>query len=504
MNSKLKTASWVTAGIFVGAMATVQLQAIARDNISPLPLEQIQEFAAVYGIIKTAYVEPTKDNKLVQDAIAGMVAGLDPHSQYLNAEDFKELRESTSGKFVGVGIEITQEDGLVKIVSPIEGSPAYRAGLQTGDLITRIDDTEVQGLSLQQAVQRMRGEPNTRVILRIFRKSENKSFTVNITREEIHTQSVKAHMAAPGYGWIRISQFQENTVETFVSKLNDLYRENPDMKGLVLDLRNDPGGLLDAAIAISTAFLPADAVVVSTDGQLADSKFVFKASPQYYLRFGANDPLKTLSPKVKTVPLVVLVNEGSASASEIVAGALQDHKRAIIMGARTFGKGSVQTIRPLSADTAIKLTTALYYTPSKRSIQATGIQPDILLAENADGSSPLSALYLREADLDRHLVVNKEDKNSTTQRLSQRDEAIKQLEEKKKDDKLPPPTQLGSKDDFRLQQALNYLQGKPVVIAKAQAEKDQAKDNENKEGAQASTVEDKADSTQDKPQPIDN
>lgn len=487
INPKLKIAGWITVGAFAGAMATVQLQAVARSG-STLPLEQIQEFAAVYGIIKTAYVENTNDTKLIENAISGMVDGLDPHSQYLNAEDFRELRESTSGKFVGVGIEIMLEDGLVKIVSPIEGSPAHRAGLQSGDLITRIDDTEVRGLSLQQAVQRMRGEPKTDVQLKILRKSDNKSFDVTITREEIQTHSVKAKMVEPDYGWIRISQFQDNTVESFAKKLNELYKENPNMKGLVLDLRNDPGGLLDAAIAVSAAFLPPDAVVVSTDGQLAESKFVFKASPKYYVLFGGKDPLKNLNPKVKDVPLVVLVNEGSASASEIVAGALQDHKRATIMGAQTFGKGSVQTIRPLTENSAIKLTTALYYTPSKRSIQAKGIEPDILLAENADGSSPLSALYLREADLTRHLVVNQEDKKDAEQRRADREAAIKRLEKDAKDEnKLQPPPELGSKDDFRLQQALNYLQGKPVVVAKAQEEKD----NAEKEKAQTDEAEDK-------------
>ena len=497
--SKFKIAGWLSVGAIVGAMATVQIQAVARNN-TPLPLDQIQEFAAVYGIIKAAYVETTDDTKLIENAISGMVDGLDPHSQYLNEEDFKELRESTSGKFVGVGIEIMLEDGLVKIVSPIEGSPAHRAGLQSGDLITRIDDTEVRGLSLQQAVQRMRGKPHTKVELRILRKSDNRSFNVTITREEIQTHSVKARMVEPDYGWIRISQFQDNTVESFVEKLNTLYKENPNMKGLVLDLRNDPGGLLDAAIAISAAFLPPEAVVVSTDGQLTESRFVFKASPRYYASFGTRDPLKKLNPKTKTIPLVVLVNEGSASASEIVAGALQDHKRATIMGAQTFGKGSVQTIRPLTDKTAVKLTTALYYTPSKRSIQAKGIEPDILLAENADGSSPLAALYIREADLKRHIVVNQEDDQSTAQRRTEREKALKKLEEdaKKDENSLPRPPELGSKDDFRLEQALNYLKGKPVIIAKAQEDKNKtdAEKTENGEDSKETKTENEASKTE--------
>lgn len=469
MSSKFKIAGWMLAGVCTGVLATTQLQAIARGAVSPLPLEQIQEFAAVFGIIKTAYVEPTDERKLMQDAIAGMVAGLDPHSQYLSEEDYKEFRESTSGKFVGVGIEITQEDGLVKIVSPIEDSPAYRAGILSGDLITRIDDTEVRGLTLQQAVQRMRGEPNTKVVLTIFRKSEDRTFTVPIIREEIHTQSVKARMIEPGYAWIRISQFQENTVSAFANKLNELYRQDPNLKGLVLDLRNDPGGLLDAAIAVSAAFLPPNSVVVSTKGQLPESQFTFRADPKYYVRFGQADPLKSLPAAFRTVPMVVLVNEGSASASEIVAGALQDHNRATIMGATTFGKGSVQTIRPLTENTGLKLTTALYYTPSDKSIQGTGIVPKIALAENEDGSSPFAALYTREADLQRHLVVNEEDAQAAAKRRAAREEAIKALQNNKDDNAsaLPRPPEFGSADDFRLRQALNFLQGKPVIVAEA-------------------------------------
>ena len=257
------------------------------------------------------------------------------------------------------------EDGLVKVVSPIEGSPAFRAGLKSGDLITRIDDTPVKGLTVDQAVKRMRGEPNTKVMLTVFRKAESRSFPVTIMREEIRMQSVRAKMVEPGYAWLRVSQFQDRTVDDFARKLEELYKQDPNLKGLVLDLRNDPGGLLDGAVAISAAFLPADVVVVTTNGQIADSKATFKAAPEFYARRGGADPLRRLPAALKKVPLVVLVNEGSASASEIVAGALQDHKRATIMGAQTFGKGSVQTVRPLSADTALKITTARYYTPQR-------------------------------------------------------------------------------------------------------------------------------------------
>ncbi|MFM7972020.1 MAG: S41 family peptidase, partial [Betaproteobacteria bacterium] len=384
MSSKFKVAGLVAIGALAGALTTLQFSAYARSAFSPLPLEELQQLAAVFGIVKSDYVEAVDEKKLITDAISGMVSGLDPHSQYFDKKSFKEFREGTSGRFVGVGIEIGMEDGVVKVVSPIEGSPAFRAGLKSGDLITRIDDTPVKGLSMDQAVKRMRGEPATKVVLTIFRKAESRSFPVTIIREEIRMQSVRAKMVEPGYGWLRVSQFQDRTVDDFVRKLDELYKQDPNLKGLVLDLRNDPGGLLEGAVAMSAAFLPSDVVVVSTNGQLQDSKAVFKATPEHYLRRGGNDPLRRLPDAVKKVPLVVLVNEGSASASEIVAGALQDHKRANIMGAQTFGKGSVQTVRQLSADTALKITTARYYTPSGRSIQAKGIVPDVWLDETAE------------------------------------------------------------------------------------------------------------------------
>jgi len=291
MGHKLKITGWITLGALAGALTTVSLQTVARSAMSPLPLEELQQLAAVFGMVKTDYVEPVDDKKLITDAISGMVSSLDPHSQYFDKKSFKEFREGTSGRFVGVGIEITQEDGLIKVVSPIEGSPAHRAGLKTNDLITKIDDTAVKGLSLNESVKRMRGEPNTKVLLSIFRKEENRTFNVTITREEIKTQSVKSKMVEPGYGWVRVSQFQERTVDDFVRKIEELYKQDPELKGLVLDLRNDPGGLLDAAVAISAAFLPDNVVVVSTNGQLAESKFTYKASPENYLRRKGPDPL---------------------------------------------------------------------------------------------------------------------------------------------------------------------------------------------------------------------
>ena len=478
MGQKLKIAGWISVGAMAGVLTTVSLQTVARGSLAPLPLEELQQFAAVFGMVKSDYVEPVDEKKLITDAISGMVSSLDPHSVYFDKKSFKEFREGTSGRFVGVGIEITQEDGLVKVVSPIEGSPAFRAGLKTNDLITKIDDTAVKGLTLNEAVKRMRGEPNTKVQLTIFRKDEGRTFPVTIVREEIKTQSVKGKLIEPGYGWVRLSQFQERTVDDFARKVEELLKQEPNLKGLVLDLRNDPGGLLDAAVAISAAFLPENVTVVSTNGQLESSKAVYKAAPEYYRRPGTSDPLRKLPALIKSIPLVVLVNEGSASASEIVAGALQDHKRAVIMGSQTFGKGSVQTVRPLGPDTGLKITTARYYTPNGKSIQARGIVPDVMVDETLEGNL-FSVLRTREADLEKHLSSGQNVEQKDEAREKAREAALKKLEEDAKkpptDRKLP---EFGSDKDFPLQQALNKLKGQPVVVSKTQTErKDEPKDN---------------------------
>jgi len=480
MGQKLKITGWVAAGAVAGVLTTVSLQTVARGTLAPLPLEELQQLAAVFGMVKSDYVEPVDEKKLISDAISGMVAGLDPHSQYFDKKTFKEFREGTSGRFVGVGIEITQEDGLVKVVSPIEGSPAFRAGLKPNDLITRIDDTAVRGLSLNDAVKRMRGEANTKVLLTIFRKDENRTFPVTITREEIRTQSVRGKVIEPGYAWIRLSQFQERTVDDFVKKIEEIYKQEPALKGIVLDLRNDPGGLLDAAVAVSAAFLPSNVTVVTTDGQLPESKAVYKATPSDYMRRSGSDPLRNLPAALKTVPLVVLVNEGSASASEIVAGALQDHKRATVMGSQTFGKGSVQTVRPLGPDTGLKITTARYFTPSGTSIQARGIVPNVLVDESAEGS-PFAALRMREADLEKHLANGQGSEARDPEREKARDEARQRLEEEAKkapQDRRAP--EFGTDKDFPLMQALNQLKGQPVLVSKTQVieeRKDEKKEN---------------------------
>ena len=474
MGQKLKIAGWVSVGVVAGALTTVSLQTVARGAMTPLPLEEIQQLSAVFGLVKTDYVEPVDDKKLITDAISGMVSSLDPHSQYFDKKSFKEFREGTSGRFVGVGIEITQEDGLIKVVSPIEGSPAFRAGLKTNDLITKIDDTAVKGLALNDAVKRMRGEPNTKVTLTIFRKDEGRTFPVTITREEIKTQSVKGKVIEPGYAWIRLSQFQERTVDDFVRKVEEVYKQEPNLKGLVLDLRNDPGGLLDAAVAISAAFLPENVTVVSTNGQLADSKATYKASPDYYQRRGGGDPLKRLPAALKSVPLVVLVNEGSASASEIVAGALQDHQRATIMGSQTFGKGSVQQVMPLDRQgkTGVKLTVARYYTPNGTSLQARGVIPDIFVDDFADART---VHYSRESDLPNHL--SNDSGVATDKKRDLWDEWAKE-EEKKKKDPNEPPFRYGSENDFPLNQAIKHLKGETVQVSKklqATVSKDAAK-----------------------------
>jgi carboxyl-terminal processing protease len=466
MSSKLKNIGLIGLGLIAGIAGSMQFDALAQKNAgAPLPVEELRQLADVFGLIKSDYVENVEDKKLLTEAISGMVASLDPHSAYLDKKAFKELREGTQGKFVGLGIEVGMEDGYVKVISPIEDSPAYKAGLKAGDLITRLDTTPVKGMTLDEAVKRMRGEPNTKITLTVARKDEDKPLLIAITRQEIKVQSVKAKIIEPGYGWIRVSQFQEPTVEDLAKKITALYAQEPNMKGLVLDLRNDPGGVLPGAIGVSAAFLPKDAPVVSTNGQLPDSKATYYARREFYAtRSTGGDPLSRLPEPVKKVKMVVLVNSGSASASEIVAGALQDYKRATIMGTQTFGKGSVQTIRQLSADTAVKLTTARYYTPNGRSIQARGIVPDLLVDEYSDGDG-INGMRLREADLQKHLS-NDRDKEAEAAAVNLVDELEEQkrlaaLEKKRK------PLEFGSKEDFQLAQALNHLRGQPVQLSKS-------------------------------------
>jgi carboxyl-terminal processing protease len=466
MKSRLRNLGLIAVGVVAGVLISLNFQAVAdRAGRTTLPIEELRAFTEVFGAIKTNYVEPVEDKRLITEAINGMLTGLDPHSAYLDQEAFKELQVGTQGQFGGLGIEVGMEDGFVKVISPIEDTPAFKAGVKPNDLIIKLDETPVKGMSLNDAVKRMRGKPNTSITLTISRKGESAPIVVTLTRAVIRVQSVKSKVIEPGYGWVRVSQFQEATTENMVKQISQMFKENPNLKGLVLDLRNDPGGLLHGAVAISAAFLPAKTLVVSTDGRAEDAKKKFYANPDDYARGSrGEDPLKPLPQAVKTIPMVVLVNGGSASASEIVAGALQDHKRATVIGTQTFGKGSVQTIMPLGNNTAIKLTTARYYTPGGRSIQALGIKPDIVVEDPTD-----TLTRVREADLTRHL-------NNAQAKADEAPKADAKKPEEKKDAspaaKIKPqqpispaemkPVELGSKDDFQLQQAIAHLKGEPV------------------------------------------
>lgn len=450
MQSKFRSFGLIALGAVAGVLISLQFQAVAdlKTTRTALPIEELRAFTEVFGAIKSNYVEPVEDKKLITEAINGMLTGLDPHSAYLDAEAFKELQVGTQGQFGGLGIEVGMEDGFVKVVSPIEDTPAFRAGIKPGDLIIKLDETPVKGLSLNEAVKKMRGKPNTNITLTIARKGETQPIVVTLTRAVIRVQSVKSKMIEPGYAWIRVSQFQEQTPENLVKQLDALFKQGP-VKGLVLDLRNDPGGLLHGAVAVSAAFLPAKSLVVSTDGRTEDAKRKFLATPDDYSRSGrGEDVLRSLPAAVKTVPMVVLVNGGSASASEIVAGALQDQKRAKVIGTQTFGKGSVQTIMPLGNNTAIKLTTARYYTPSGRSIQALGVTPDIIVEDPSD-----TAQRIREADLTRHLENASAPK--PPEHVAEEHKAAAAAATQK-------PVELGSKDDFQLAQVIAYFKGEPM------------------------------------------
>ncbi|HUO43661.1 MAG TPA: S41 family peptidase [Burkholderiales bacterium] len=476
MRNRLQQLGLVALGVIVGVMLSLNFSAVAQHETpsSPLPVEELRTLAEVFGRIKSDYVEPVDDKKLITGAINGMVSDLDPHSAYLEGEDYRDLEVGTKGEFGGLGIEVGMEDGFVKVVSPIDDSPAARADIKPGDLIVKLDDTAVKGMTLADAVKRMRGKPDTKITLTIVRKGNPKPLVVTLTRAIIKIQSVKSTLLEPGYVYLRITQFQEHTGENLAKAIDTLFKKNDGpVKGIVLDLRNDPGGLLNGAVAVSATFLPKDALVVYTDGRTEDSKMRLTASPDNYLRGDSSDYLQGLPATVKNAPLVVLVNGGSASASEIVAGALQDHKRAVIMGQQTFGKASVQTILPLSNNAALKLTTARYYTPNGRSIQAKGIVPDIALDDGSSGDD--SALKLREADLDRHLL---EQFSAKTDEQTKKDASANvfgfkpaprpKLTEQQKAALKVDPGQVVSKNDYELSQAVAFLKsGKISALAAA-------------------------------------
>jgi len=419
-NSQLVVQRLVTAFFAV----TLSWQAWAKEPQEPrLPLEELRTFVEVMERIKSAYVEPIDDKTLLENAIKGMLNNLDPHSSYLDPKAFQELQESTSGEFGGLGIEVGMENDVLKVVSPIDDTPAFHAGIEAQDFIIKIDGQPTKGMSLMDAVAKMRGKPGTSIVLTIAR--DNRApFDVKLKRAVIKAQSVRGQTLEDGYGLIRISQFQGNTASEAAKALRKLNQDkkNP-LKGLVLDLRNNPGGLLQAAIDITDLFID-EGLIVYTKGRLDNSEQSYTASSRT---------------SIADIPMVILINSGSASASEIVAGALQDHKRAIVMGTSSFGKGSVQTILPLNNEHALKLTTALYYTPLGRSIQAAGIEPDILV-ERAKITQDQQVDGLKEADLAGHL-------NNT--------QAPSATDKKQASDAVA--------DDYQLNQALNLLKGLNII-----------------------------------------
>ncbi len=423
----------IMLGVFIGVCGSVvadKSNGAVQSDADTLPYEDLRTFTEIFGRIKRDYVEPVSDKKLLEDAVRGMLTGLDPHSAYLVAEEYQELKEGTTGQFGGLGIEVTIENGFIKVVSPIDDTPAQKAGIKTGDLIIKLDDKPVKGMSLTDAVKLMRGEPNSKIVLTIVREGLEAPLKLTLARDIIKVKSVKNRLLEKGYGYVRISSFQSGTGEGLRESLASLKKENgAPLRGLVLDLRNNPGGVLNAAVEVSDAFLKSG-LIVYTEGRIENSEMRFNASP---------DDL------IDEAPMVVLINGGSASASEIVAGALQDQKRAVIMGEKSFGKGSVQTILPTSNGAAVKLTTARYFTPSGRSIQAEGIEPDIALArvklETIDKGESLS---IKEADLSGHL-----------QNANAESKANKDGQDKEKN-KLDI-------EDYSLHEALNLLKGISII-----------------------------------------
>lgn len=473
----------VASGLLLGLMLSLTYSAVAEKMVKPqLPLDDLRAFAEVFGKIKSDYVETVEDKKLISEAISGMLTGLDPHSTYMDPDAFKDMQAATQGEFGGLGIEVGMEDGLVKVISPIEDSPAYTAGLKSGDLIVKLDETPVKGMSLNDAVKRMRGKPDTQIALTVVRKSENKPLLFTLTRAIIKNKSVKYKLTEPGYAYARVTQFQERTGEDLAKAIKTMHDENKGpFKGFILDLRNDPGGLLNGAVGVAAAFLPKGELVVYTEGRAPDSKMQLTAIPENYVRGGiANDYIRDLPADLKTVPMAVLINAGSASASEIVAGALQDHNRAKVLGTQSFGKGSVQTIMPMNNGAAIKLTTARYFTPKGRSIQAKGIVPDYIVEDGTDQSG-----NIHEADLTRHLSNPKDAETSDTKASEPakpaanngaKDAAKEKLNEKKFAEPTAP-IEPASKDDIQFTQAMNLLKGLPVIQSPVTVKADATKSN---------------------------
>ncbi|MDH5484738.1 MAG: S41 family peptidase [Gammaproteobacteria bacterium] len=436
MKTVSRTSHFSLAGLALGLilLPSSLLAEAPTETTQGLPLEELRNFSDIFARIKSDYVEKKDDRELLHNAIRGMLSGLDPHSSYLDPDEYKELKIGTTGQFGGLGIQVGMEDGFIKVISPIDDTPAFRAGIKAGDLIIRLDDKPVKGMSLNDAVNTMRGKPGSKIVLTIVRKSETSPLSFTITRDIIKVKSVKSRLLEKDYGYIRIATFQSRTAHHLIEALDSLVDENGSaLKGLVLDLRNNPGGVLNAAADVSDIFLD-DGMIVYTKGRKAESYFEFKAK--------SGDSLEG-------APLVVLINDGSASASEIVAGALQDHKRAIIMGSKSFGKGSVQTIQELKNGGAVKFTTARYFTPSGRSIQAEGITPDITLKNLALTEVKDSGIKgIKEADLTGHI----------SNPNGEADEIGNEIPEETKDSALP--------DEYQVNEALNLLKGLNIFSQK--------------------------------------
>ena len=430
MLNKLRKSTYFVVGIVLGLTLAIGHSVYALKDDQEIPFEDLQAFTDVLSRIKSDYVEGVDDKKLIEDAIRGMLSGLDPHSAYLNISEFADLKVGTTGQFGGLGIEVGMENGFVKVISPIDDTPAARAGVQASDLIIKLDDKQVKGMTLNDAVKIMRGKPNTDIVLTIVRQNEPKPLVITITREIIRVKSVKNRMLEPGYGYVRISNFQSRTATDLLKAISDLQKEST-LEGLILDLRNNPGGVLTGAVNVSDAFID-DGLIVYTEGRIDDSSHRYPATP---------------GDSLNGAPLVVLINGGSASASEIVAGALQDHKRAIIMGTKSFGKGSVQTIQELRNGSAVKLTTARYFTPNGRSIQARGIVPDISLNTLKITTSDKSeAATFSESDLDGRLSNPNGDSDDTGDSANTTEDTAKLAE-----------------TDFQLFEALNLLKGLHIL-----------------------------------------
>lgn len=430
MLNQLRKSTGFLTGILLGLTLAIGHSVYALKEDQQIPFEDLQAFTEVFAKIKSDYVETVDDKKLVEDAIRGMLSGLDPHSAFLDTSEFGDLKIGTTGQFGGLGIEVGMENGFVKVISPIDDTPAARAGIEASDLIIKLDDKAVKGMTLGDAVKIMRGKPNTDIVLTVVREGQPKPLIFTITREIIRVKSVKNRILEPGFGYVRITNFQSRTTADLLRAVSDLQKDEP-LEGLILDLRNNPGGVLNGAVGVSDAFINSG-LIVYTEGRVNNSSHRYTATP---------------GDSLNGAPLVVLINGGSASASEIVAGAMQDHKRAVIVGTKSFGKGSVQTIQELHNGSAVKLTTARYYTPDGRSIQAKGIEPDIKLRTlRIDPNAEKSRRGFSENDLDGHLSNPEGEEGGDTTAADTDDE----------------PEDL-AESDFQLFEALNLLKGLRIM-----------------------------------------